>query len=226
MDENPENNGAENLAVLCLECHNQTQVRGGFGSSLSEPIVRKYRDEWQERVKARRAEADSRAVALMVGKGVVVEPDRPIETFEYSEERADSRLRFVEALPVAGHQLREVAQAEWDSGVTARIVNGSYDYVNALESLLVQMSKFYPSGTFGNAVAFFADQVAARYRWHRSYALPDGPMTGGTIVNVTVSSAVVDDVEKMVEDMAMALVGYDDRFDWKAWPSRWRGKAV
>ena len=31
-------------------------------------------------------------------------------------------------------------------------------------------------------------------------------------------------VEEMVEEVALSLVGYDDRFDWKNWPSRWRGK--
>ena len=32
------------------------------------------------------------------------------------------------------------------------------------------------------------------------------------------------DVEKMVEDMVMSIVGYDDRFDWKGWPIRWKEK--
>jgi hypothetical protein len=30
----------------------------------------------------------------------------------------------------------------------------------------------------------------------------------------------------MVEDMVMNLVGYDDAFDWKGWPKRWRGQEI
>ena len=50
VDENPADNTFENLTVLCLECHNQTQVSGGFGRKLNAPLVIKYRDEWLERV--------------------------------------------------------------------------------------------------------------------------------------------------------------------------------
>jgi len=45
IDENPNNNIFENLAVLCLECHNETQIKGGFGRRLDAPVVIKYRDE-------------------------------------------------------------------------------------------------------------------------------------------------------------------------------------
>lgn len=43
IDENPANNDPDNLAVLCLECHNQTQVQGGFGRRLEAAQVRQFR---------------------------------------------------------------------------------------------------------------------------------------------------------------------------------------
>jgi len=46
MDENPANNDPENLAVLCLDCHRDTQIRGGFDRKLDEGQVRLYRDDW------------------------------------------------------------------------------------------------------------------------------------------------------------------------------------
>jgi hypothetical protein len=58
IDENPSNNAPHNLSVLCLICHNDTQVRGGFGKQLTETVVRQYRDDWLTRVKARRDSAD------------------------------------------------------------------------------------------------------------------------------------------------------------------------
>jgi hypothetical protein len=51
VDENPANNDPENLAVLCLDCHRDTQIRGGFDRKLDEGQVRLYRDDWLERVR-------------------------------------------------------------------------------------------------------------------------------------------------------------------------------
>jgi hypothetical protein len=50
IDEDPSNNSVSNLAVLCLSCHNQTQLQGGFGRHLSADQVRLYRDDWNQKV--------------------------------------------------------------------------------------------------------------------------------------------------------------------------------
>jgi len=106
------------------------------------------------------------------------------------------------------------------------MVQGSYDCIDALQGVLVTLAGFYPRGSFGeDAQRFFSQMVASSFRWHRAHSEPHGPGTGGTIVNVICSGNVVDDVEKMV-DMARSLVGYDDRFDWRGWPSRWRASTI
>ena len=45
LDEDPSNHRIGNLSVMCLECHDQTQARGGFGRKLTKEVVTKYRDE-------------------------------------------------------------------------------------------------------------------------------------------------------------------------------------
>ena len=55
IDENPANNDFKNLAVLCLECHNETQIRGGFGRKLNAEQVILYRDDWLIQVAKTRA---------------------------------------------------------------------------------------------------------------------------------------------------------------------------
>ena len=40
------NHGFANLAVLCLECHTETQKKGGFYRKLDAAQVRLYRNEW------------------------------------------------------------------------------------------------------------------------------------------------------------------------------------
>jgi isopentenyldiphosphate isomerase len=58
IDENPSNNIIENLAILCLGCHNDTQVKGGFGRKLNSAQVIKHKTEWFARVKERRDQED------------------------------------------------------------------------------------------------------------------------------------------------------------------------
>jgi hypothetical protein len=50
IDENPDNNDINNLAVLCLECHAETQMSGGFGRKLDSDQIRLYRDNWHKLV--------------------------------------------------------------------------------------------------------------------------------------------------------------------------------
>lgn len=226
VDEDPSNNTFVNLAVLCLECHNQTQLTGGFGRKLNAELVVKCREEWLARVVQRRDVADRTAVEKMVGPAAAQARGR-VETVLYSQERADAILAYVESLPDVRARLRRTAQAQWDTGVTATMVQASYDYIDALQGVLVTLAGFYPLGSFGDDPhRFFSEIVASRFLWHRAHSEPHGPGTGGAIVNVVCSGNVVDDVERMVENIALSLVGYDDRFDWRGWPSRWRANTI
>ena len=67
IDDDPGHNTLDNLAVLCLECHDRTQLSGGVGRELNEPLVRRYRAEWLIRVVRRRDAADKAAVQRMAG---------------------------------------------------------------------------------------------------------------------------------------------------------------
>lgn len=55
IDEDPSNNDIQNLAALCLEDHNDTLLKGGFGRKLSPELVIRYRDAWLADVARRRA---------------------------------------------------------------------------------------------------------------------------------------------------------------------------
>jgi hypothetical protein len=54
INENPADNDPDNLAVLCLECHAQTQLTGGFGRKLNAKLVILYRDHWLNVTEMRR----------------------------------------------------------------------------------------------------------------------------------------------------------------------------
>src|SRR5688500_6318127 len=56
IDDNHENNEIDNLAVLCLECHNDTQIKGGIFRKLDAEQVILYRDDWIKIVARHRAQ--------------------------------------------------------------------------------------------------------------------------------------------------------------------------
>jgi hypothetical protein len=55
IDENPANNDFKNLAVLCLDCHNETMIVGGFGRKLNSEQIVLYRNDWLNKVAENRA---------------------------------------------------------------------------------------------------------------------------------------------------------------------------
>lgn len=56
IDEKPANsNDIENLAVLCKDCHTDTQISGGFHRKLDAHQVRLYRQDWLSSVAKKRA---------------------------------------------------------------------------------------------------------------------------------------------------------------------------
>lgn len=58
IDGNHENHEPRNLAVLCLECHGLTLMKGGFHRKLDPDQVTLYRDDWDLFVAKRRAKND------------------------------------------------------------------------------------------------------------------------------------------------------------------------
>lgn len=221
IDEDPSNSVAENIAALCLQCHNDTQLRGGFGRKLNAVLVTRYRDEWSIRVRERRDRADEEAVR----RNFDAEQATRGSSAPGSWVQRDPPLAFINALPEFKAELVKRAQAEWDSEVTARVVQASYDYISALQGVLSVLAEYYAPQQFGDRSAqqFLSEAIAARFQWHRTHAEPLGPGTGGTIVNINVCGGVIADVERMVQEFAMSLAGYDDTFDWSSWQRRWRG---
>lgn len=54
VDDDPSNNNVDNLAVLCLDCHEDTQIRGGFSRRLDAHQVIRYRNDWHDVVRSAR----------------------------------------------------------------------------------------------------------------------------------------------------------------------------
>ena len=55
IDEKPNNNSPKNLAILCFDCHRETQIRGGFDRKLDGNQIILYLEDWLRIVAQRRA---------------------------------------------------------------------------------------------------------------------------------------------------------------------------
>lgn len=229
IDEDPNNNGFENLSALCLQCHNETQIRGGFGRKLNAQLITKYRDEWFERVILRRNLIDEMVVKRQVGETILNHETAKISqpAIQHTQLK-EQPIDYINSLPWFRAALLQQAQPKWDTGVTSTMVQANYDYIDSLTGILITLANYYSPEQFGNQSVqeYLSGIISTRFQWQRTIAEPHGPGTGGTIINVAIGGSVIDDVEKMVEDMVIALVGYDDTFNRKAWSKRWRGEEI
>lgn len=201
VDEDPSNNDPANLTVMCLLCHNDTQVTGGFGRKLDAHQVLQYRSDWLERVRRRRDDADALAVSVMGGTVSGGRTSRPPVTPELSLHD------YVSTLPALRRRAYKSAQSGFDTGVTVEMLQAGYSIVEVHEDVLVSLANFYPVGHFDaeNPRDYFSELIASRFRWHRYHIETEGQGLGGTIVGPMVVAAVLTDLEGMVIDLVTSL---------------------
>lgn len=224
IDEHPDNNEPHNLAALCLDCHNETQLNGGFGRHLNAAQVIKYRDDWHLRVANRRAEADLLAAT-------VSEPLRAVG-FAHPSNRSEppvvppstGLLEYLNTLPALRRLAYEAAQPGWAAS-TADMVEASYGVIEVFEGVLARLARYYPNEHFdaNDPRNYFSEVIATRFRWHHHRRSTAGVGYSGTIAALLTASDVVRDVERMLVDLVSALTMSDDdeRFSYQKWRGDW-----
>jgi hypothetical protein len=226
IDENPANSDPLNLAVLCLICHDETQVKGGFARRLSPAEVRLYRDNWLQRVEKRRRDADVLVVARMAGTRV-----QPASTPAQQTGMAQSALSgaeieaYVESLPGILLEVCNLVRRDWNEGPTVDMVRAAYYITEVLTDVWLRLATAFPEGHFQNVSPeeYLHNYLQQRYGWHRAMAEPHGYGTGGTIVGILVSRGVLRDLERSVIDTRNALKGLAEQVSERdAWMLRWR----
>jgi len=122
IDENPANNEFNNLAVLCLECHNETQIRGGFGRKLNADQVILYREDWIKQVaKTRAANVNRLPITNIEEQSINLELATSLA--EIYREREEYELLALHYLGIGNDELRDkyielaVQQGMDDEGV-------------------------------------------------------------------------------------------------------------
>lgn len=221
IDENPGNNREDNLAPLCLNCHNQTQITGGFGRKLNAGVSH-YKRDWVERVAFRRNKADEIAALRMAGL---------YENVPTTEQEAEARdipsgqalVEYINRLPDALAEGYALAAPRWDSGVTSDMIGATYDLIDVVSQMLVHLASWYPPNHFGGKLPaeYFSKFLSSRFMWHRAVCEPEGAGMGGTQVGPIAAGGVLDDVERAVDEMVSWLTMHED-FDLESWRRRWQ----
>lgn len=224
IDEDPSNNTIENLSVLCLDCHNETQIRGGFGKHLTRAVVKKYRDDWHSRVSTRRIQADTFAVSQMVGTALKADE----EASSQQENQAypipiNSLYDYIDSLPSVKKSLNEKCQPGWDTGNTTDMIEANNDYIYGLQGIIIGLMGYYDSKCFDgqDPHEILSEIISSRFGWHRLQLEPLGPGTSGTIMRIACGGCVSADLDKMIIDMVCSLIAYDDNYNFKRWQEKW-----
>lgn len=229
LDGVPANHSLENLAALCLECHAQTQIRGGFVRALDAHQVAAFREDWYRRVSSRRDRADELASgrATRAAGDLDAQPQPPgavSSTRAGPQLRGASLLAYLHALPAVRGAAYAAARPLWDSGITANMMGGSYDVIAVFERVLAELALAYPERHFSDtdAPAFIGGTVSGLFEWHRAHLEPDGSGSGGTSVGPVAAGHVISDIEAMFLDIVRSLAADEPDFDFASWEARWR----
>lgn len=219
IDGDPTNHHFENLAVLCLEDHNRTQLRGGFGRHLSAAVVVEYRNDWVTRVRERRNRADTTA---HIAQTTVIET--PQTTEAWSPPSTVTIIGYVNALPLVRRAAHAAARPRWDTGIGFEMREATYEVIDVFQQVLSRLTSFYPPGYFGLPPAeYFSAYIDSRYHWYVAIFQPAGHNTGGTLVNEITAGMVMKDVAALIEQMVEGLFygGMLEDFDPENWRRDW-----
>ena len=220
----PRDHCVENLAVLCLECHDNTQKKGGFTRKLDPQFVTLCRDKWLEDVVSRRAEANKKDVERQVGKNSRSEQPsaRPRNKVQHTQ-LSEFPRGYIESLPKFRSDLLQQIKKQIVNGTTLDIIEANSHYANALKGILTTLATFYSPEYFKDQSPqeFFLEIISARDRFHSIIVEPYGPNTGGTIRGIRYGLERIKDIEKLVEDMVNGL--WEERYsEYEDWQKQWR----
>jgi hypothetical protein len=186
LDENPNNHSIDNLAVLCLEHHEQTQIRGGFGKKLKPADVKLFREKWLYRVKLTRDRADK-----IIEERTTFRKEIAFETkSEYTEEDILKLIGYLNSLPFLKRAAVAAAQPRWDSGISGQMISATYEITEIYENVLNTIASSFRSVATRNFLSrdYFNSYLIIRYRWHANLYEPSGPGSGGSLAREIVAA--------------------------------------
>ena len=139
INEDPRDHSVENLAVLCLECHDEVHKKGGSTRNLDLQFVTLCRDKLLEAVAWHRGEVNKKEVERQVGKNTKSRPRNKVQHTQLSE----FPRGYIRSLPKFKSDLLQQIKKQKSDGTTLDIIETNSHYANALKGILVTLATFY-----------------------------------------------------------------------------------
>jgi hypothetical protein len=223
IDENPANHDIENLSVLCLECHNETQISGGFGRRYRAPEIRHYKDSWQGRVAKRRNLADKIAAFKQVGKNVHI-PTATNKTVAWAAPSQLALHAYVENLPSILQSAYSMAKPGWASVVRGEMIEATFGVTDVVETMWIHLASWFPPNHFGGlpAAQYINAYLGSRRQWHLALHELEGPGSGGREAFIHAAYGALLDAQQAVVDTVRTLMPLDESDSFDEWLGRWK----
>lgn len=216
IDENPSNNSLDNLVLLCFDCHNDTQLRGGFGRKLNAQTVIVFRNEWHERVLQRRQQADQIAVSVTTKDANVVDHDLQ---YCITEAMQSEDHHYIWMIPVILKQSIVRLREKYDGQTTLSQIEYYMTVCTLIKKMAITISSNFDSESDGgNLIETTERAFDDTWHWLRSLYINVG---FGTFANIAIGSAAANATKKIVADLVLALYAYGDSFKYSEWVKVW-----
>ena len=218
IDEDPSNHDQDNLAVLCLQHHEDTHVKGGFSRKLRATDVRKHRDEWIRRVRDRRSQVDKLSVERAAPQPVA-QADLQHEKFYY---RPSSRVLdiYLNQFPKTLRDIYSLADDACRQGDNKDSVLALRLVVSSLEQVLVQLSKWIDPQHFQGQPPrdFYSQFLAERNRWNRMLIEPKDYGEQSRTGTIDTLAETAKDMRQAINSLVLALTkAYLPEFNFVWW---------
>lgn len=217
IDENPANHDPNNLAVLCLQHHEETQIRGGFGRKLRDVDIRRHREDWLRRIAERRTAADRIVLERMTAL-----PDH-LDDEHWARPSDEALAATLATLPDLYADICRRADPFLSSTTRQDMLHGAQMIIDVLAQSWTRLASWFPPRHFGNMRAdeYITKYVADRYAWNLALWEPDEPGSGGREAAIYATGDTLLDMERVVVDSVQRLGLWLDDFDFAAWSARW-----
>lgn len=214
IDLDNSNNIEDNLVVLCLECHNEVHTKNAFGKNWTSSLLKKYKNEWIERVKIRKSETDKIASFNSV---VGINGDTSMyHELEYKDPNSLHLLKmYLEKLPTIHKGQLVVSKSEWIHPSPHGMTFGFFKLIDFYEAVLVELSTFYPKGHFEekDPRIYFGEQISVRTSFVNSKLMPFGGYVGLQTDRDAAIEGLTREIEQMVIDLVEQLMTQSFNYD-------------
>jgi len=225
INKDSQDNNIENLAPLCLICHDKAEKTGGLSRNFSPKYITKRREEWiamceerKEKHVKRKNEKDNKKPANL----------EPQDIFSQGQPLTQLQIATINALPRIKTELlvkRNKQLSEAITTTTIDMVNAYTEYEKSLKSILIMVADFCDPRHFidQSPKEFFEEIISTQSKFFSliSHFHLDPPYMWGRIRREIYHDFCGDYIDNCIKQVIRTFLLEND-FDYKHWEKSWQ----